>query len=460
MNRQAAAPRGPGADANTLHLRETEAALARAKQTLREAEAQLRRFSTAVEQSPACIVVTDLNANIQYVNPQFVQLTGYSREEAIGKNPRILKTDRTSPETYMQLWAALTSGKTWYGEFCNKKKNGELYWESAAIAPIKDDKGDVTGYVAVKEDITEHKRVEEELRFRSIVLATQQETSLDGILVVDAEARMISHNRRFVEMWGIPDEIMASGSDERALQFVLEKIADADAFLKSVRHLYEHRNKTNSYIIELKDGRVFERYSAPMFDAEHKYYGRVWYFRDITEAARYRKLLERLSATDGLTGIANRRNFDDTLAREWRRAIRDGSIISLLMCDIDFFKLYNDHYGHLAGDDCLRRIAAALASCARRPADLAARYGGEEFVCLLPATDAPGAMQIAESLRRSVEQLDIPHERSSVAPHVTISVGVATIAPQRGQLPSELVRRADERLYEAKKNGRNRIEAG
>ncbi len=440
-------------------LEDAENSRGRAEEALRESENRLRNLTTAVEQSPACIVVTDLKANIQYINPQFVRLTGYTAEEAIGKNPRVLKTEHTPPETYRQLWQTITSGQTWHGEFCNRKKNGDLYWESAAIAPITSRHGTPTGYVAVKEDITERKRMEEDLQFRSIILATQQEASIDGILVVDGKGKILSHNRRLVEMWGLPAEVIESRSDERALQAMEEKVVDPDEFLRRVKYLYEHVRETSHYTIALKDGRTFDRYSAPMFGPDQKYYGRVWYYRDNTEANCYRSLLEKLSSTDGLTGIANRRRFDESLEREWRRAARTRSPISLILGDIDFFKLYNDHYGHLAGDDCLRQLALILAGSTRRPTDLVARYGGEEFVCLLPETSAKGALRVAEHLRQGVAELGLPHAHSTVAPHVTVSIGVATLVPKPGQPSSDLIRRADELMYEAKRNGRNQIQS-
>jgi len=167
--------------------------------------------------------------------------------------------------------------------------------------------------------------------------------------------------------------------------------------------------------------------------------------------------LERLSFLDGLTNIANRRRFDEFLEREWRRGLRDGTPISVVMTDIDFFKAYNDTYGHEAGDDILKKVAAALSATLNRPADLAARYGGEEFVVVLPGTDSSGATLLAERLRGAVEDLQIAHTRSRVGVHVTISLGVATVVPQRGVAPDALVTAADQALYQAKHEGRNRV---
>jgi len=179
--------------------------------------------------------------------------------------------------------------------------------------------------------------------------------------------------------------------------------------------------------------------------------------RNHLELKRYRDNLESLSSTDGLTGIANRRRFDEFLAREWLRARRCQAPLSLILMDIDLFKDFNDHYGHLAGDDCLRHLAREMTACVRRPTDLVARYGGEEFACLLPDTDAEGAMSIGHKLLRQVDTLHIPHAKSAVADHVTLSLGVATLIPVVGQPASDLVRTADECLYAAKRHGRNQI---
>jgi diguanylate cyclase (GGDEF)-like protein len=179
--------------------------------------------------------------------------------------------------------------------------------------------------------------------------------------------------------------------------------------------------------------------------------------RNHLELKRYRDLLERLTTTDGLTGIANRRRFDAFLESEWSRARRSQKPLSLIMLDIDFFKAFNDHYGHLAGDDCLRQVAQCLADGVRRPADLVARYGGEEFACLLPETTAMGAVTMAKRFLESMEELNIPHAYSEAADHVTLSMGVATLVPLVGQPSSDLVRHADQLLYEAKQNGRNQF---
>jgi diguanylate cyclase (GGDEF)-like protein len=171
---------------------------------------------------------------------------------------------------------------------------------------------------------------------------------------------------------------------------------------------------------------------------------------------RQRKLLESLAGRDGLTEIQNRRSFNDFLKREWQRCRRNEQPISLAMVDVDFFKPFNDNYGHAAGDRVLKEVARALTSVLNRPADMVARYGGEEFALLFPETKAHGVGTVAERARNAVEQLWIIHEYSPVSEYVTISVGVAGVVPE-GEEFEGLVRAADDRLYQAKKEGRNRV---
>lgn len=173
--------------------------------------------------------------------------------------------------------------------------------------------------------------------------------------------------------------------------------------------------------------------------------------------AEVNEALQRLSSLDGLTGIANRRSFDDVFEREWRRCRRESEYLSLLMIDIDHFKDFNDAYGHLKGDDCLRTVASILEQACHRAGDLAARYGGEEFVIVLSNTCPAGAGRVAESLRAQVQELVIPNERSATEPVVTISVGVASVVPDDAATPSTLLAEADRALYTAKRNGRNRV---
>lgn len=177
--------------------------------------------------------------------------------------------------------------------------------------------------------------------------------------------------------------------------------------------------------------------------------------RQLAEA--HRQLLA-ISRTDALTGIANRRWFDEVLASEWSRAARSGGVVGLLLMDIDSFKLFNDNYGHPAGDDCLRKVAQAVKGVVHRPPDLAARYGGEELVCVLPDTNLDGVGKVGQEVLEAIRALRIPHAFSKVSDGiVTVSIGGASMSPTQGSDPGDLVKQADAILYHSKENGRNRL---
>lgn len=166
-------------------------------------------------------------------------------------------------------------------------------------------------------------------------------------------------------------------------------------------------------------------------------------------------LLEKTASMDGLTELANRRRFDEVFQIEWKRAKRNQITLSLILADINFFKQFNDNYGHTAGDQCLRRVSRTLSETIKRPADLLARYGGEEFAVILPETSMEGAEEIAEQMLENVWRLNIPHRFSKADDRVTISMGVATTVPIKNQTSTELIEAADGMLYKAKGNGRN-----
>ena len=203
----------------------------------------------------------------------------------------------------------------------------------------------------------------------------------------------------------------------------------------------------------------------PLVNANGKVIGMIESFQDISKRKLAQKALEEsnrkleaLSNTDGLTGIANRRHFNEVLTREYARHARSEAELSLILLDIDLFKSFNDCYGHVAGDECLQQVAQVIAGCLARPADLAARYGGEEFVCILPDTDSNGAVAIAEKIRQEIMARAIPHKESTVANCITASLGVATVPCTVGGSIMDIVARVDQQLYRAKSSGRNRVE--
>ncbi len=400
------------------------------------------------------------DGRFKYVNSRFAEIHGYSPEEMIEKKK---VEDTVLPEDIHILRGRTvrtdsedTSGRFQLGLRIVRKqgdiRNVEIYGSHTAYQG----KGAVVGTLV---DVTERKKTEEALRWKTAFLEAQVNSSLDGILVIDSVGRTILQNRRMIDVWKIPQALIDEKDNRRQLSHAMTMTKYPETFKTKVLQLHSHPDQTGRDEIELKDGTVLDSYSCPVLGKQGEYYGRIWIFRDITELRHYWDMLENLSTTDGLTDLPNRRRFDEFLNREWRRSMRDESLMSLILMDIDFFKEFNDHYGHLAGDDCLRQLARTLKGIVQRPGDLVARYGGEEFACVLTGTDSAGAVALAHRIRERMEHMNIPHYYSAVADHVTLSFGVASMAPEKGESASQLIQLADNLLYAAKQSGRDQVKS-
>lgn len=212
----------------------------------------------------------------------------------------------------------------------------------------------------------------------------------------------------------------------------------------------------NDYI--LKDENIEHTIVISVENVMEMHRLRMENLRLVDDLARKNHELERLALLDGLTGVANRRYFDRMIQQEWSRALREQTQISIIMIDVDYFKKYNDAYGHQQGDFCLQQVAIALSAGLKRPSDFVARYGGEEFVAVLPDTGLQVAESLSEAMRENVLKLALDHKSSKVCPHVTVSLGVACAIPGRESVHAELIKKADEALYAAKQDGRNRTQ--
>ena len=310
----------------------------------------------------------------------------------------------------------------------------------------------------LNEEITERSRTQELLRqseekYKAIYLQ-----AAEGIIVVDSHGIIQETNPQIEKMLGyspaelegmnihnfIHSEDMARTPSQLARMVAGETIR-LERRLRTANGDFRHFDQSGRQI----------------------YHDRIMLlYRDITKRKaaemaleRANRELEKLATLDGLTKIANRRKFEESLEREWMRMCRQQQSLAIILCDIDFFKQYNDTYGHQEGDSCLITIAQTLRGSLHRPADLAARYGGEEFILLLPDTSNEGARQVAEHARKEISNLRLPHLGSQCSPYVTMSFGVSSANPVYGDgLPQDLIAIADKALYQAKKNGRNRVE--
>lgn len=302
-------------------------------------------LARTVEQSADAVVITDAREGdhpLVYVNPAFETLTGYSRDELLGRNCRFLQGEHREQPYRHVMRASLNRGEPAMGIIENLRKDGTRFWNLIGLSPIKDKDGELSHYLGIMRDISQF------------------------LAPTDGEA------------------------ESPALSLFGEQLA-------------------------------------------------------------------RLIVTDSLTGVANRRHFDEVVEREWSIAQRHGDFLTLGMIDIDYFKPYNDDYGHLEGDACLRRVAEVLNRHFQRAGDLLARYGGDEFVVLCPRQTAAILGARLELVREEIEALAIPGGADAILPVVTISAGVAELRPWADSTPDALIEAADRALYRAKKEGRNRV---
>ena len=289
----------------------------------------------------------------------------------------------------------------------------------------------------------------------------------EAIVLSDNSGRILKVNREFSLLFGyseaeaqgrLVDELVAPAEYLEEASTITEAVAHGQKFaLEAVR-----RRKDGSLVhVSLLGVPILSRdKQVAVFGIYRDISARVKAERSLLESRRQLEeanaLLELTSNLDGLTAIPNRRSFETFYELEWRRASRELKWISLIMIDVDFFKSFNDHYGHPDGDKCLRHIAQAL-QVVNRAGDMVARYGGEEFVAVMAGTSLLGARHMAEQMRERVQELRIPHECSSAAAQVTISLGVASLIPDAKAQPSDLLLKADQALYMAKSRGRNRV---
>ncbi|WP_017304619.1 diguanylate cyclase domain-containing protein [Spirulina subsalsa] len=299
-------------------------------------------------------------------------------------------------------------------------------------------------------EATERAKAEEELRTAKDQLEAILGAVPGIVSWVSSDLRYLGVNRNLAQMFNLTPEdfigrdigFMGTGSEFYKFICQFFEGSEREAFQEITSII---RGEPRSYLIV---GQKYNNNQAAFIVGV-----------DITERQQALAALERMASMDGLTQIANRRRFDQVLGDEWRRMARERQPLSLILCDVDYFKRYNDHYGHQAGDICLQQVAGALAVSVNRPGDLVARYGGEEFVAILPNTPLEGAIQVAELMRSQIKTLELPHAESPVSPYVSLSLGIASLIPTSQEQPEVLITAADQALYRAKAQGRDRLVA-
>jgi diguanylate cyclase (GGDEF)-like protein/PAS domain S-box-containing protein len=413
----------------------------------REAEEQLRKFSRAVEQSPASVVITDLDGTIEFVNTKFVEVTGYTAEEAIGQNPRILKTELTPPERHKELWDTLSSGSEWHGELVNRKKNGDIYWEWCSISPVRRPNGIITHYLAVKEEITTRKRAEEKLQLAANVFSYAREgimiTAPDGTIidVNDAFTRITGYNRD--EALGQNPRILNSGHQEKAY------------YAAMWRDLIENGHWSGEVWNLHKNGEVYVEMLtiSAVRDKQGKTTHYVALFSDITAQKEHQQQLEHIAHYDALTGLPNRVLLADRLHQSMLQANRHGQQLLVAFIDLDGFKAINDTHGHDIGDKLLITVATRMKQSLRE-GDTVSRLGGDEFVAVLNelADIKAGVPMLARLLAATAQPVHV----KDLTLQVSASIGV-TLYPQTNEIDADqLLRQADQAMYQAKLAGKNR----
>lgn len=429
--------------------------------TIHGLEESEERYRMLIETSPYTVLVHSEGKTVFSNQAGATMFGAKQQDELIGKDILSLVHPDSLPQVKERVVSSYENKE--HAELLEEKLlrlDGTIIYAETLSNPLTYNGKPAT--MAIVRDITERRKIERALQESEEKFRLLAETSGDMITIHNAEG----------------DYLYASPACQRLLQYEMDDILGKSAYLfihpddqEAVREvsltLHDLCYTSSTYRIRRQDGEYiwFETNLATIRTPEGTLEKIVAVSRDITE----RKLLEQqlreanhrlemLSWRDGLTGIANRRYFDERLESEWKRAARDSTPLSLIMIDIDHFKLYNDTYGHQGGDECLKKVANTLASVPNRSEDIVARYGGEEFAVILPHTDNEVAIQIAETLRKTIESLEIPHVSSKVKNTVTVSAGLATMLPNPFSTPAEIISLADKALYYAKESGRNQAQ--
>lgn len=399
-------------------------------------------------------------------NPGVERLLGCSAEEICGQPLSDLITDEKEKNALSDYLGGVrdnSDGVTIPVTRVQRRGGEEGIFCEWRGAPVFHPNGEVSFVQVVVKDVTPE--VESRNAFNRLEKETSEilESAPIGIYQADNEGRLLMANPEMAWMLGYESaEALVAEVNDIAIQ-VFAETEKAEEFLFELYEA-EQLNRFRS-TLRKRNGATFWAlsYAQTVRNNGGRICGFYGFAIDISHTVRTEDALKQVneelrlsSIQDGLTKIPNRRRFDEVLKVEWRRLFRERQVLSVIICDIDFFKLYNDSYGHQSGDTCLQSVARTIAATLKRPSDLAARYGGEEFALVLPNTDVAGALHVAEEVRKAVRDLEIPHKASKIDTCITLSLGVGGWVPGPDSSPDELLRSADKALYAAKEQGRNR----
>jgi len=404
------------------------------------------KFHQIVDQSPISVVITDTTGRIEYVNKYFEASTGFSQNEVLGKNPSILKSGETSSLSYKKLWEHISSGDSWTGEFRNKRKDGSLYWEKANIGPLKNIKNEITGYIAIKEDISQRKLSDKKLRLASAVF----ETTSEAVMVTDRQNNIRAVNNAFSQITGYTIEevigknpsILQSGHhDQHFYDAIFDSLAETDIWSGEV---WNRRKNGEAYPEWLS--------ISTMRDENDNIEGYAALFSDITKKKQDEARIQHQANYDPLTGLANRRLFSDRFSHALKEAKKQKHKIGLFFLDLDRLKCINDTLGHSIGDQLLQLVSSRLKD--KLPTtNTVARLGGDEFAIIMTADNLH---RIEDAASNILEFLSAPYCLNGKQTYAPASIGIS-VYPSDGDDTETLLRKADSSMYMAKTGGGSRF---
>lgn len=427
------------------------------------AESQLLR--AAISQAPDYLYVKNTDSEFIAVNKRVAQHNGYSRpEDMVGKTDFDIATPDRATELLAQEQKLLSTGVPILNLEEHFSQGGEETWFVTSKVPVHDDEGHIIGIAGATRDISQSRKLERDLIDNRNLLSFATAEMADGLAMFNRAGYLQFSNERYRSAFPLTADVRKEGAHIRT---ILEEVVrtgeqvDLGGLLPNdwIDMVEASLKNGGEEQVHLYDGRWLHLRTRPTESGAS-----MVVVSDVTSLKQSEeKLLSLtselrvLASTDGLTGLKNRRSFDESLELELKKAGEAGTPLSLLMVDVDHFKAYNDLYGHPAGDECLRVVGECLKLAVRRTDDIVARYGGEEFAAILPFTSEDDSFQVAERVRRGLADLALPHAGSPLN-IVTVSIGIATYPEGRTLARStpQLIARADEALYEAKSAGRNR----